>query len=553
VTKQPPSRLLRSLGAGLLSLVFVGSAVAYVCHPDRPGTRSLTVAGHIEAYSMHGSRVAITFRARGCERVMSWNPLALRASRSHCRGATGGASRSNRPVAVIESATTVAIYRGSRRVRLYRLTAVGQPKQAVLHGRSLVVLTAGDVLADRPDRLTLYDARSGRLVHNWPLAAPADTLDVARGVAVLATPNGVYAVRLRDGSSALVGVKYRGDSPQIERPGIVYHDDLGKTHRASPSVLKFVPFSLVGRELRPAGPLHIPTTVGDFSLDGRTAIFVTRGAHGRCDRIGMWSIPWHFTITLMSEPPFCPERGGSGGITSLALGGQYFEAVTTYHGVQTLISSTIVRCVERVIARSRLGNGGAPVRSIAADGPTMAYGFGSDGRTADTARVGFVSGLAAPTVTSSDSAPLQVSVFGDRVAVLRADGLVDLFAERELVDTFRPAGARAIALRGAELVALTRRHTIDVVSLADGTRVHSWRIPRGASRALDVHFGVAVFTVGRTVFALRLTTGRTRRLLTTPAAVAAQIDDVGVVYRYNVRGEGYLGFVPFAAVERKLG
>ncbi len=211
----------------------------------------------------------------------------------------------------------------------------------------------------------------------------------------------------------MVGVKYRRDNPQIEAPGVVYHDDLGKTHRASPSVLKFVPFSTVSRELRPAGPLHVPTTIGDFSLDGRTAIFVTRGSGSRCDRIGMWSIPWHFSITLMSEPPFCPRHGGPGGITSLALGGQYFEAVTTYGHVQTLISSTIVRCVERVIARTSIAAGSASFRSIAADGPTMAYAFGPK---ASAGRVGFLSGLAQQGATSSDSPPVQVSVFRDNVA-----------------------------------------------------------------------------------------------------------------------------------------
>jgi len=535
---------------GILPLAFVGSALAYVCHPDRPGTRSLNVKGRIDAYSMRGSRVAIAFTARGCERVMTWYPLALRASRSHCRTDPGGtASQPTGSAAVIEPGNTVAIYRGSRRVREYRLAALGPPKKAVLRGRSLVVLTAGDLLADRPDRLTLYDARTGALVRNWPLPASASTLDVARGVALLATPNGVYAVRLRDGVSAIVGVKHRGDDPQIEAPGVVYHDDAGKTGRASPGVLKFVPFSVVGKELRPAGPLHVPTKIGDFSLDGRTAIFVSRGSAGHCDRIGMWSIPWHFAITLMSEPPFCPEHGSPGGIVSLALGGQYFEAVTTYGKTQTLVTSTIVRCVERVIARASIRAGGASVRSIAADGTTMAYG---QGRTAGAGRVGFVSGLTAHGATSSDSAPQQVSVFRDKVAVLRADGLVDLFAGQTLVGAYYPTGARAIALRGAQLVVLTRRRTIDVFSLSDGSLVHSWHVARGVSRAIDVHFGVAVFTVGRRAFALRLSNGRIATLVKTPGAVAAQIDDVGVVYRYNARGQGYLGFIPFSAVARKL-
>jgi len=535
---------------GLLALAFVGSAVAYVCHPDRPGTRSLNVMGRIDAYSMRGSQVAIAFRTQRCERVMTWNPLSLRESRSHCRKAPAGFPKPTGPVAVIEPGNMIAIYKESRLVRRYRLAAPDPAKRAVLVGRSLVVLTSGNELADRPDRLAVYDARTGALRRNWPLPVSADTLDVARGVAALATTNGVYAVRLRDGMSAMVGVKYRGDNPQIEAPGLVYHDDLGKTHRASPSVLKFVPFGTVGRELRPAGPLHVPTPIGDFSLDGRTAIFVTRGSGNRCDRIGMWSIPWHFSITLMSEPPFCPRHSGPGGITSLALGGQYFEAVTTYGHVQTLIASTIVRCVERVIATTSIAAGSPSFRSIAADGPTMAYAFGPK---ASAGRIGFLSGLAHQGATSSDSPPVQVSVFRNNVAVLRADGLIDVFAGRQSVNTYSPDGARAIALRAGELVVLTKRQTIDVFSRADGSLLHSWRIPRGLARTVDVHFGVAVFTIGRRAFALRLSNGRIAPLVKTPGAVAAQIDDVGVVYRYNVRGQGYLGFIPFATVERKLG
>jgi len=89
--------------------------------------------------------------------------------------------------------------------------------------------------------------------------------------------------------------------------------------------------------------------------------------------------------------------------------------------------------------------------------------------------------------------------------------------------------------------------------VADGSLVHSWRIPQGASPTIDVHFGVAVFTIGHTVFALRLSNGRMAPLAKTPGAAAAQIDDVGVVYRYNRRGQGYLGFIPFSTVERKVG
>jgi len=123
-----------------------------------------------------------------------------------------------------------------------------------------------------------------------------------------------------------------------------------------------------------------------------------------------------------------------------------------------------------------------------------------------------------------------------------------VFAGRQSVNTYSPDGARAIALRAGELVVLTKRQTIDVFSRADGSLLHSWRIPRGLARTVDVHFGVAVFTIGRRAFALRLSNGRIAPLVKTPGAVAAQIDDVGVVYRYNVRGQGYLGFIPFPVV-----
>jgi hypothetical protein len=59
-------------------------------------------------------------------------------------------------------------------------------------------------------------------------------------------------------------------------------------------------------------------------------------------------------------------------------------------------------------------------------------------------------------------------------------------------------------------------------------------------------------TAGRKVLATRLETGRTRVVLGAPARVRAHLDDVGVVYTYNVHRTGVLGFVPFAALERAL-
>jgi hypothetical protein len=77
-------------------------------------------------------------------------------------------------------------------------------------------------------------------------------------------------------------------------------------------------------------------------------------------------------------------------------------------------------------------------------------------------------------------------------------------------------------------------------------------VPTGTTPAVDVHFGVAVLTDGRKVLAVSLATGRSHLLVETPRPVRAQIDDVGVVYTYNIGRSGFLGFLPFGKVEAAL-
>lgn len=504
----------RRLGVvGGVALAFAGSAFAYVCHPDLPGTRSLTIHGRVDGYRMTGSHVAIDVWTNGCQRRISWNPLARTSSRGRCTsgGGTGGTAR-----------------------------------RTATDGRFRVVLTAGSTIPDLPDRLAVYDARTGASLHNWPLPTRAFSVDVARGVAVLSTANGVYAVRLSDGQFALVGVKRRGDRPQIEAPGIAFQDDLYKRTDGR-SVMKFLPFRTVSRTLRSFGPLRVPATIGDFSVDGRNVIFVKKDPTGRCDRIGLWSIPWHYTTDLMDEPPICPEKHAAGGITALAIGGQYVEVVTTYGNVQTLISSTIVHCIELVVTRAQLGV--AAIRTIAGDGAMMAYAVGPQDRPG---RIGLLAGQRQVRVVESTSVAVQLSADRHQLAVLRADGRIDVLQDERVLRTFEPSGARAAALRAGELTVLTRGRTLDVYSVDDGRLLHSWAVPAHTNPAVDVHFGVAVLTAGGKVLAIRLATGRSRVLLAAPRPVWAHLDDVGVVYRYNAGRSGFLGFISFAAVEQKL-
>jgi hypothetical protein len=498
--------------AGAVALTLAASAYAYVCHPDLPGTRSLAVKGQVDSYSLSGWRVTLHAWVGGCERRIVWRPVRGTSSASRC---------TNRV-----PATTAA--------------------RSASDGRYRVSLVSGSRDPDQPDRLAVSDARTGKGLHAWPLPAAASSVDVARGVAVVSTSNGDYVVRLRDGRFALVGVKHRGDRPQIAPAGVVFQDDLYKRRSARRSLLKFLPFATVRHALRPFGPLRVPERIGAFALDGRSVIFVKKDPTGDCDRIGVWTIPWHYSTDLMDEPPICPERHAPGGINAIALGGQYVEVLTTYGRVQTLVSSTFVHCIEKVVSRVTLGSGSIP--ALAADGSTLTYALTRRGAQA---RVGRLQGQRHAGTVQVPSAA-AISVDRGRLAILGGDGRVEIVQGDQVLQTLGPLGARAIALRGQQLVVLTRAGALDVYALWSGRLLHRWKAPAGASAALDVHYGAAVVTAGPRVYAISLATGARRVLLVAPAPVRAHLDDIGVVYAYNAARGGVLGFIPFAAVERAL-
>jgi hypothetical protein len=74
---------------GIAALLTAVPALAYVCHPDSPGTKTFVVHGWVSGYSLDGSAVRITFRdAAGCERTATWQV----ASRTPATIAQGGCS-----------------------------------------------------------------------------------------------------------------------------------------------------------------------------------------------------------------------------------------------------------------------------------------------------------------------------------------------------------------------------------------------------------------------------------------------------------------------------
>src|SRR3954451_3988480 len=137
-----------------------------------------------------------------------------------------------------------------------------------------------------------------------------------------------------------------------------------------------------------------------------------------------------------------------------------------------------------------------------------------------------------------------------RAAVLRTDQKVAIYdtETRKVLLTIAPSSAREIALRKDYLVVLTRAKTLEVYNAHTGVRLRTWPVAAGASR-LDVHSGIAVYAVGRTVFEIRLTDGRDAPVATAPRAIEGlEIQAPGVVYAYNtfksLQDVGNLAFVP---------
>jgi len=110
---------------------------------------------------------------------------------------------------------------------------------------------------------------------------------------------------------------------------------------------------------------------------------------------------------------------------------------------------------------------------------------------------------------------------------------------------------RALALRAGRLL-VWANGTLAVRDAKTGELLATWNVPRGLTAAPDAHYGVAVLTAGRKVYALSLSTGRMALIARTPTRVMAQIEAPGIAYAYNTGGHGVLRFVPLTVVQRAL-
>lgn len=519
------------------------------------------------SYMMVGDHVALDVAARGsCVRRATWFVSAARRSAVARPGAcsssetplpvsTARRSEAHGRLARIEPNGSVTVSSatgtGGRNIRLVpALTAA----RVFISGDRLIVVAHTSTWPNRPDRLLVYDVKSGAVIHDWPLHDRATTLDVHGGLALFRASDGLYTMRLADGRTALVSLNRPRDNAQVEAPGVVYQDNVlkGRRHRRV-DTLKFVPVRLIERRLATVTrPFLLPGRFRAFSMDGTRVATAVDDSSRACDRLVFWNIPWRFDIELtkllMPRRLSCPRKGAAPRITDVAFGGSRVQWLATFGRHQRLLAATIVNCDIAIVRGGRIGT--AAATALAGDGQVLA--FTAPGR-GGSSELGLVTAARTSRTIGETGRALALSADEGRIALLRRGSRIELRSTGgRLLRTIRATAPRAIALNGGILAVLTRRDTVEVFDAQTGRRTRVWSVPRGAV-SIDVQFGIAVLAVGRRVIAVELGTGKRTVLAQAPTAVSAEIEAPGVVYGYNVGRRGTLQYVTLAHVERALG
>ena len=555
-------------------ILFVGVSSASVCPKDAPGTRTLAVTGHVEGYTLDGATIKVVVRkTHGCEEASLWRPLhgPMIQSPTSVRVTCQAASESTlgRAVLVQERPTlplqvrdgvrravlgpdgVIGVFRGPRQFRRISRGHTTLALKIELSGDRIVVLTKGSSAPDRPYALEVYDVRTGSMLHTWPLLGKPATLDLYLGTALFSARNsgGLFAIRLSDGKTTNLGPVRPSDRPQINRFGVVFQSNFPKPYlRQGRVLMKFLPTAtLQGQFARTVDTLVRSWPAKAFAMDGARVAVVLDAPGTACDAVGVWNIPRHWFVRVnMVEHATCGRHLALG--SDLAIAGIGAGWVGTKAGRSQAFYSDTTTCVESVAGSTRSAR--AP---IAGDGRLLAFG--------GIRRAGSPRGAVALANWKTEkevfadlpSAARALSVDQGRVAVLRADNRVSVLAvDGSLITTLKPQSPRAIALRGSQLAVATGSGRLELWDLESRSREHSWLLPRGTRPAIDVQYGIAVFSSARTVYAMRLDTGRVVALAHVPHSTRVQIEEPGVVYAYNTGRGSVMRFIALAAVEGPL-
>ena len=416
-------------------------------------------------------------------------------------------------------------------------------------GTGRVSLVQGS--ADLPDRIRVVSAAG--TARSWPLPEHVQRLDAFAQTAVFAgAEREVYAVDLRNGRVALVGLDRRGDVPQIDAPGVVFQDNLAKKYEHSGrTLMKFIPSGAVDRFLsRAGGPVDLPGSVQSIGMDGYRVALAVR-TPGECAQIMYWNVAWNYVSKITDDDErTCKLTRAGAPIRSVAIAGIRSAWVIHSRRADRILASNSTACFDRIVQTVPRKSG--HLTSLSGDGAALAFAMTNAAVQGNV--LGTVGERQIQPLVRGEGAPIAISADAGRLAVLNRDGTIDLRSDRgDLIGTIANTHAVAIALRANHTVVLTRSGRLQVYSTATQEKLHDWSAPAGASSRIDAQFGVAVVTSGGNIYAISLANGHQSLMASVPGPAIAEIEPSGIVYAYNSGSRGHLRFVRFAEVEAAVG
>ena len=310
--------------------------------------------------------------------------------------------------------------------------------------------------------------------------------------------------------------------------------------------------------------------IESLAMDGPRVAYAVEGTGGGCTKVVVWNVVTG-SAALASGPATCGADSTStgGGVTQIAIAGTRLAWVVNQGGnsesSDSLYTASLPAPKERLLVSTvRTGDvdgtlTGGWIGGLVGNGDRIAVNRWTTNESGEV-QTGTLQRVGArlATVSSGMTALHAQALDLRRVAVLRASGDVAVYDVDSggLYVTVKPSSARQVVLRKDYIVVLTRTKSLEIYNSHTGAFVRKWPVVAGATR-LDVHSGIAVYAVGRTVHALRLRDGSDIVVATAPRAIEGlAIEPAGLVYAYNtVKGTkdlGNLAFVPLAKVNALL-
>jgi hypothetical protein len=324
---------------------------------------------------------------------------------------------------------------------------------------------------------------------------------------------------------------------------------------------------------------HLQQPVGALAIDGNYVAYDlnNQAQTTATDKVRVWNVRTGQTVTVSGKNTAAAGGVGGDGVFQLAIAGSRVAWLVNEGGnlesTDFLFSSSVTQPKERQVASAlRSGDGGCSGRDpvgctgawlggLVGSGNTIALNRWTTDATGHMGSGGLytLSGSQTKQIATGTNTLLAVSSDAGREAALHSDESVAVYSKSGgVLMTLPPASAQEAALSGKTLVVVTKTRQLGVYDSSSGSLKKTLPTHGRGLHNLDVQGNIAIYTTGKFVRAVNLSSGKTSVVGTLGTQIFfARIDSAGVAYAANaVRaqfGRSTLVFVPMAKIKAAVG